>query len=171
MAVPGTGTAPLNNPDHRAEHDRINPSLAKLPRGIVAYQLGTAVGLGIGNSNVAIYGLYNVQLFAGRLYLLAFSVRAIQIGPFQSGWPGRAYFTTNPFRPNGTTIVVDAYTFNNYWAMYENMTWEQPFTVKYDLTIDTLQIMVNAPASSFIWLDFGGHMRIEDIGADVGRTW
>lgn len=171
MAVPGLGTAPLNNPDHRAEHERIIPALDIGPRGIVAYQLGVGVGLGFGNTATIIYQFTNVQLQAGRMYLLGFGVRAIQIGPFQSGVPPGIHFFTEPMRPTGTTLIIDAWVYNNYGTTYEHIYWEQPFIVKYDLTLSVLQIKVSGPNTSYIWTDYGGHMRIEDIGADtMSRT-
>jgi hypothetical protein len=169
MAVPGSGTAPLNNPDHRAEHDRIIPSLDKGPRGIVAYQLGSAAGLSIAGSWVAIYGVYNTQLFAGRMYLLAFATRAIYIGT-----AGSFRFTINqsPSPIPRTSLVVDAYQYN-FAGAWDSFCWEQTFTVDTDMVITSLEVTATAPAGSQIWLELGGHMRIEDIGAvdPVGRIW
>lgn len=167
MAVPGSGTAPLNNPDHKAEHERIIPVFDKGPRGIVTYTIGNMTGVAIGNSPTVVYQLGAVQLQAGRQYLLAFGVRAIAFGAFQSGYLPVAHFYSSPATPTGTTLTVDAYVVNIYGALYENISWEQPFIVKYDLTLPLIQILVTIMNGSSIYTDWSGHMRIEDLGADT----
>jgi|SRR5580765_1821511 len=169
MAVPGSDTAPLNNPDHRAEHDRILASYNNLPRGIITYTIGTgAPALTVTSSAQVLFQLVNIPLLASRTYLLGFSARAMSF-PAQGYW----YFALNPFHPAQTDLTLDAYVFNVAGAAYDQMVWEQQFTVKQDLVMPLLQVVVSASGATggAIYTEYGGHMRIEDIGGDPGRAW
>lgn len=166
MAVPASGTAPLNNPDHRAEHERINPTLAALPGGIVAYQMGAGAP-GISTTAGIMFRLVNVPLRAGRCYLAAFFTRAVYFGA-----TGAIHWYTGPqIRPVHTPLIFDVWMYSNAGAAYEHLYWEQQFTVDYDLTIPDLQVLADGPNGSLAYLELGGHFRIEDIGADTSRAW
>ena len=134
-----------------------------MPRGIVAYTLGAVTAGSIGTTPQVLYTLSNVFLQAGRLYLLGFSVRA-----FGFGGAGSFYFSLVA-APVHCTARVDAYVNNVAGAQFDHMNWEQTFTVDTDITLPSLQLQASAPASSSISTDVGGHMRIEDIGANVGQ--
>src|SRR5262245_47006142 len=130
MAVPASGTFPLDNPDHTVEHKRVSDLADQWPRGIVAGYVRTAkdIGTSITTSPTIIYSLSYFTLLAGRQYNLSFGLRALYYGATHS-----FYFsisTTPPTLP--WSLVLDCYQLGLGAGVYHHIYWEQPFVVYQD---------------------------------------
>jgi hypothetical protein len=167
VTVPAVGTAPLDNPDHTAEHQRIATQLQNdLPRGIIAYTMGTLQGAAVvGAQNL--YTLSSVTLLAGRLYLFAFTVRALQYNV-----QGQFHFYFNPVPPSipykHCSLYVDVWKTNVAGAAHDCVYWEHCFTVDSDVTIPVVALQVDATNGN-IWTN-NCFMLIRDIGPDRGKV-
>jgi hypothetical protein len=157
VTVPAVGTAPLDNPDHTAEHQRIATQLANdLPRGIIAYTIGSAQGQAI-TTTTTLYTLSAVTLLARRMYLWAFTLRALQYNAAQN-----VQFTFAGTTIKHSLMYADLWKTNVAGAAHDCVYWEQPFWVDSDVTIPTITLQINA-ANANIWTN-NCFLLIRDIG-------
>lgn len=164
MTVPGSGTAPLDNPDHTDEHRRIAAQLLEdLPRGVVTYTAPAGFnGQAVNSTPLTLFTLTNVTLLARRLYLFAFTVRALQYNV-----QGNFQFTLQNQPLPQCDLHLDMWKLNVAGATHDEMYWQTPFMVTVDVTIPSIVVQISGTNGN-VWTDTCFAL-IRDIGPVRGR--
>ena len=151
MTLPANGNAPLNNPSHFDEH-------VSLPRGIVAWKMGTGTVAFTSTAEVEVIRLTNVPLSAGRLYVLTGYIRA-----FSQAVNGHmAFRTPSAGLIAGTSLRVDALG-STVAGTFGQVVVTVPFTVTTTGTF-TIPMNVLGVGTGTAYMDIGSNIRVEDIG-------
>lgn len=140
---------------------------ASLPQGIVAFKRYTASVNVTSGAYVALMGLTNVALKAGRLYTFAFGLRALAAVAPNNGVVVHRITTVNQTAMPNSDLNLDVYSYDGPPGWYSGLAWRETFTVTVDGNYSPSIVGICIGSSPGII--FPTYIIIEDIGPIRGQ--